>query len=122
VNTDDLWPGFDEAEPQVLRMQAKLHQWATDSPDRRFDDLFNLVADPAFLVVAWDRVRGNRGGRSAGVDGVKPRSIVFGKEVFLVRLRDDLKAGTFAPLPVRERVIPKANGKLRSLGIPTVPA
>ena len=33
-------------------MQAKLHQWATDSPDRRFNDLFNLVGDPAFLAVA----------------------------------------------------------------------
>ena len=119
MNTDAPWPTLDEAKARVLGIQTKLHQWATDSPDRRFDDLFNLVADPAFLMVAWDRVRGNRGARSAGVDGVKPRSIVFGKEAFLVRLRDDLKAGAFAPLPVRQRMIPKANGKLRSLGIPT---
>jgi RNA-directed DNA polymerase len=61
VNTDDLWPDLHEAESQVLRMQAKLHQWATDSPDRRFSDLYNLVSDPAFLLVAWDRVRNNRG-------------------------------------------------------------
>jgi len=122
VNTDAPWPTLDEAKARVLGIQSKLHQWATDSHDRRFDDLFNLVADPAFLMVAWDRVRGNRGARSAGVDGVKPRSIVFGREAFLVRLRDDLKAGAFAPLPVRQRMIPKANGKLRSLGIPTVPA
>jgi len=119
VNTDAPWPDLYEAELRVLGIQTKLHQWATDGPDRRFDDLFNLVADPAFLTVAWHRVRGNRGARSAGVDGVKPRSILFTKEAFLVRLRDDLKAGTFAPLPVRERMIPKANGKLRSLGIPT---
>jgi hypothetical protein len=39
-------------------MQTKLHQWAMADPDRRFDDLFNLVYDPAFLVVAWRRVRG----------------------------------------------------------------
>lgn len=58
MNTDDLRLSFEEAEPQVLRMQAKLHQWATDSPDRRFSDLYNLVSDPAFLVVAWHRVRG----------------------------------------------------------------
>ena len=51
--------------------------------DRRFDDLFNLVYDPAFLVVAWSRVRGNRGARTAGVDGVKPASIVFGTEMLL---------------------------------------
>ncbi len=119
MNTDAPWPDLDEAESRVLGIQAKLHQRATDSPDRRFDDLFNLVCDPAFLVVAWKRVRGNRGARSAGVDGVAPRSIVFGKEAFLHRLRDDLKARRFAPLPVRQRMIPKAGGKLRSLGIPT---
>lgn len=119
MNTDAPWPDLDEAESRVLGIQAKLHQRATDSPDRRFDDLFNLVCDPAFLVVAWKRVRGNRGARSAGVDGVTPRSIVFGKEAFLVGLRDDLKARRFAPLPVRQRMIPKASGKLRSLGIPT---
>lgn len=118
MNTDDLWPDLAEAEPQVLRMQAKLHQWATDSPDRRFCDLYNLVADPAFLVVAWHRVRGNRGARSAGVDGVQPSSIVFG-DVMLAELRDDLKARRFTPLPVKERMIPKANGTSRRLGIPT---
>jgi len=80
VNTDASWPDLDEAEWRVLKIQTKLHQRAADDPHRRFDDLFNLVADPAFLVVAWDRVRGNRGSRSAGVDGVAPRSIVFGKE------------------------------------------
>jgi RNA-directed DNA polymerase len=119
VNTDAPWPDLNEAEWRVLKIQTKLHQWATDDPHRRFDDLFNLVADPAFLVVAWDRVRGNRGARTAGVDGVKPRSIVFGKEKFLTELRDDLKARRFAPLPVREKLIPKKSGKLRGLGIPT---
>ncbi len=119
MNTDAPWPDLDEAESRVLKIQTKLHQWATDDPDRRFDDLFNLVADPAFLTVAWARVRGNRGARSAGVDGVAPRSIVFGKEKFLTGLRDDLKTRRFQPLPVRQRMIPKANGKQRSLGIPT---
>ncbi len=119
MNTDAPWPSLDEATVRVLGIQAKLHQWATDSPNRRFDDLFNLVADPAFLVVAWDRVRGNRGARSAGVDGVAPRSIALGTKAFLPGLRDDLKARRFEPLPVRQRMIPKASGKLRSLGIPT---
>ena len=64
-------------------------------------------------------MRGNRGARSAGIDGVKPRSIVFGEAAFLTGLRHDLKSGRFTPLPVRQRMIPKANGKLRSLGIPT---
>jgi RNA-directed DNA polymerase len=119
VNTDAPWPSLEEAEARVLGIQTKLHQWATDSPDRRFSDLFNLVCDPAFLVVAWARVRGNRGARSAGVDGVKPSDILFGTTTVLPLLRENLKAGRFEPLPVRERMIPKASGKLRRLGIPT---
>ena len=118
MNTDAPWPTLDEAEARVLGIQTKLHRWATGDSDRRFDDLFNLVADPAFLVVAWDRVRGNRGARSAGVDGVKPNSIVFGTAL-LAGLRAQLKARTFSPMPVRERLIPKANGKMRRLGIAT---
>jgi RNA-directed DNA polymerase len=119
VNTDASWPSLVEAELRVLKIQTKLHQWAVDDAGRRFDDLFNLVADPAFLTVGWDRVRGNRGARSAGVDGVRPRSIVFGEAAFLAGLRQQLKSGEFTPLPVRQRMIPKANGKLRTLGIPT---
>jgi RNA-directed DNA polymerase len=120
VNTDVLWPDRELAESQVLRIQTKLHQWAIDDPDRRFDDLFNLVCDPAVLVVAWARVRGNRGKRSAGVDGLRPQSIFSAEEGFLPQLRQDLKARQFAPLPVRERMIPKpGSSKLRRLGIPT---
>jgi RNA-directed DNA polymerase len=68
---------------------------------------FNLVCDPAVLVVAWARVRGNRGKRSAGVDGLRPDAVFSVEEGFLPRLREDLKARQFAPLPVRERMIPK---------------
>jgi RNA-directed DNA polymerase len=119
VNIGGPWPDLSEAEHRVLVMQAKLHQWAKADPGRRFDDLANLVYDPAFLVVSWARVRGNKGARTAGVDGVTPRSIVFGAAALLGRLRDDLKAGRFVPQRVREKTIPKTNGKLRSLGIPT---
>jgi len=119
VNIGAPWPTPAEAEARVLRMQTKLHQWAVSDPDRRFDDLFNLVYDPAVLVVAWRRVRGNKGKRSGGVDGVAPVDVtdVAG---LLAALRDDLKAQQFRPLPARERMIPKAGGKLRRLGIATV--
>ena len=120
MNTGAPWPGLDEAESRVRVMQTKLHQWAISEPDRCFDDVFNLVYDPAFLTVAWRRVRGNKGARTAGVDGVAPRSIVFGAEKLLTSLRDDLKARRFVPQRVREKTIPKGNGKVRSLGIPTV--
>jgi len=119
VNIGAPWPDLDEAEHRVLVMQTKLHQWAMADPGRRFDDLANLVYDPAFLVVAWARVRGNKGARTAGVDGIAPRSVVFGAAGLLGGMRDDLKAGRFAPQRVREKTIPKAGGKVRSLGIPT---
>ena len=88
MNIGAPWPDLVEAEWRVLKMQTKLHQWAISDPGRRFDDVYNLVYDPAFLVVAWSRVRDNRGGRSAGVDGVVPRSIVFSAGEFLTGLRD----------------------------------
>ena len=70
MNTDAPWPDLTEAGQRVLKIQTKLHQWASDDAGRVFADLFNLVTDPAFLMVAWDRVRGNQGARSAGVDGI----------------------------------------------------
>jgi RNA-directed DNA polymerase len=120
VNTDA--PGSVDNRIRVLKIQAKLHRWAGEDAARRFDDLFNLVVDPAFLAVAWARVRGNRGARTAGVDGMTAHYIedVRGVGPFLTDLRADLKAGRFIPLPVRERMIPKSSGKLRRLGIPTV--
>ncbi len=122
MNTDEPEQVLDEARRRVLKIQTKLHRWAGDDPDRRFDDLFNLVADPAFLWVAWDRVSGNKGARTAGVDGRTASSIAAfdGGEDFLDQLRNTVKDRSFRPLPVRERMIPKAGGKLRRLGIPTV--
>src|SRR4051794_41871037 len=69
VNTDELESALFRAELRVLKIQGKLHRWASDDPHRRFDDLFNLVTDPGFLLVAWDRVRGNKGARTAGGGG-----------------------------------------------------
>jgi RNA-directed DNA polymerase len=56
------------------------------------------------------------------VDGQTARyiQVVRGLEGFLTELRDDLKARSFQPLPVRRRAIPKAGGKIRYLGIATV--
>jgi len=122
VNTDELEQAYYDALRRVLEIQTKLHRWAREDPHRRFDDLFNLVADPAFLLVAWHRVRGNKGARTAGVDGETAYYVeaVRGVEVFLDRLRSSLKDRSFCPLPVRERMIPKPGGKLRRLGIATV--
>ena len=108
---------------RVAGMQAKLHRWAVADHGRRFDDLYNFVHDPATLIVAYHRVAGNRGANTPGVDG---KTVAYAEErvgvrEFLADLRAALKDGSFRPLPVRERKIPKpgGSGKLRKLGIPT---
>ena len=123
MNTGASWPTSEQARARVLGIQTKLHRWAGEDTSRRFNDLYNLVCDPAFLRVAWDRVATNRGASSAGVDGATVRTIEAGQGTvaFLDDLRADLKARTFRPLPVRERMIDKSSGRgRRRLGIPTV--
>jgi RNA-directed DNA polymerase len=118
------WTGTPaEAAGRVVGIQAKLHSWAAAEPGRRFDDLFSLVADPAFMLTAWTRVRNNTGARSAGIDGrvaSQIEALPGGVEGFLADLREQVRSGAFAPFPVRRVTIPKAGGKLRALGIPTV--
>jgi RNA-directed DNA polymerase len=123
VNTGVVaWPDDFTASVMVRRMQTKLHLWAARDAGRRFGDLFNLVYDPAFLVVAWERVSTNKGAGTPGIDkataaGVEARDGVMG---LLGRIREELKSGSFRPVEVRRVLIPKSNGKLRKLGIPTL--
>lgn len=123
VNTGAVgWPSFARAYVAVRRMQTKLHGWAATDSGRRFDDLYNLVCDPAFLTMAWERVAQNKGARTPGVDHATVAWITsgMGMEAFLRDLREQLRSRTFQPVPVRQVMIPKASGKLRKLGIPTV--
>jgi RNA-directed DNA polymerase len=121
LNSDAPWPRLAEANQRVLDHQRKLHRWADAEPDRRFDDLFNLICDPATLVVAWHRVIRNRGARTAGIDAVT-REVAErrGMGPFLADLRAGLRGGTFRALPVKQVGIPKRGGKVRYLGIPTL--
>jgi RNA-directed DNA polymerase len=123
-NGDALRPGPPGPGARVSEMQAKLHRWAVADPGRRFDDLFNFVCDPATLIMAFDRVAGNQGARTAGVDGLTVVDVaeLVGVPGLLDDLRAGLKDGSFRPMPVRERKIPKpgGSGKVRKLGIPTV--
>ena len=114
---------FTGSWSRVAGMQAKLHRWAAADPGRRFGDLFNLVHDPATLIEAFARVAGNQGANTPGVDGVTAAHVEeqVGVPGFLDDLRAALKDGSFRPLPVREKQIPKpgGSGKVRRLGIPT---
>jgi RNA-directed DNA polymerase len=102
-------------------MQLKLHWWAGEDPVRKFGDLFNLVYDTAFLMYAWQRVAGNDGARTPGVDRATVAMIVttVGVNEFLQNIRTELKAGTFRRVEVLQVMVPKPSGKLRPLGIPT---
>jgi RNA-directed DNA polymerase len=109
----------------ITNMQRKLFARSRERPERTFEDLFNWVHHPTTLAEAWRRVSRRKASRTAGVDGTT-RSLVEkragGVEAFLEDLRCALKDGTYRPLPVRERLIPKPGkpGKFRPLGIPTL--
>ena len=75
MNTGAPFPRVDVAHGRVLHFQRKLHGWASNDAERRFCDVWNLVCDPATLVVAWSRVSRNRGSRTAGVDAATRRHI-----------------------------------------------
>lgn len=121
MNSGALWPESVSAQARVLDHQRKLYRWARSEPRRRFGDLFSLVCDRATLVVAWERVAGNRGARTAGVDAVTRHHVERrGVVPFLEELRSSLRDGTFRSLPVRRAAIPKRGGKVRYLGIPTL--
>jgi RNA-directed DNA polymerase len=116
------WPSEAWAFLTVRRMQTKLHHWAARDSGRRFDDLFNLVYDPAFLMVAWERVAQNKGAQTPGIDRASVAWIEsrIGVEVFLQDIRAQLRGRLFQPVAVRQVMIPKPSGTLRRLGIPTV--
>ena len=122
MNTPAPLPAVELAQERVLGWQTKLHRWAAEDENKCFGDLFNLLCDPATLVVAWERVKHNRGSKTAGVDGeTRKRIEQTGVENVLSELRQALRDGSYAPLPVRERKIPKrGSGKVRSLGIPAL--
>ena len=107
--------------PEVIRtLQRKLYTKAKQEPAYCFYALYDKVWRADILVFAYRLVRANRG--SPGVDGMDFEDIEqkIGIDTFLSELAQDLKDKTYHPSPVRRVMIPKADGSLRPLGIPTI--
>ena len=112
-------PGRRVSPDKVRQLQRRLWAAAKRSPTRRFHALMDRIWRDDVLREAWRRVKRNRG--SAGVDNETLAEIEQrGVDAFLAELGAALRAGMYRPQPVLRRYIPKADGRRRPLGIPTV--
>src|SRR6201984_173205 len=106
--------------PRVQRLRQKLSRKAKEQKRFRFYSLYDKIIDKETLMAAYHQVRANDG--APGVDGMTLTRIdeVIGEERFVEELHLELKARQYKASPVRREYIPKANGKLRPLGIPVI--
>ena len=118
-STGSHHPGGRESLDKVRQLQRRLWSAAKRQPGRRFHALFDRIYRRDVLWEAWRRVKKNRG--AAGVDAMTLAEVEpAGVEAFLEDLGVRLRAGGYRPCAVKRRYIPKAEGKQRPLGIPTV--
>lgn len=109
----------DRLPEQLAVWRQKLSQKAKQEKRFRFYSLYGLGSHPVTLRAAWEQVKANGG--AAGVDKVSIEQVTAGgEEAFLAEIEAALRGRTYRPQPVRRVYIPKANGKLRPLGIPAV--
>jgi len=112
-------PGGRRPIDNVRRLQRRLCAAAKRSPGRRFHALYDRIHRSDVLWEAWKRVKRNKG--AAGVDAQTLADVrEYGEERFIEELQAVLRAGRYRPQAVRRCYIPKADGKKRPLGIPTV--
>jgi RNA-directed DNA polymerase len=103
----------------IGEMQRKLSLWAEQDKGRKFYDLFDLVCNMDWLWLAYERVAQNAGSKTAGCDGIDVMGFYKNEDTNIRSLHESLRSGEFEACPVRRVYIPKSNGKMRPLGIPS---
>lgn len=104
----------------VSELQQRLAQKAVADPAHRFGDLYGLLIWESVLDEAADRLLANKGSRTPGLDGLDRENLRRHRDYHRDLLARRLRDGTFQPTPVKRVYIPKKNGKMRPLGIPTL--
>ena len=103
----------------VQKLQTALHAKAKAEAGYRFYALYDKISREDILTHAYAQCRSNKG--APGVDGQDFADIeAYGVERWLAELALALREAVYRPEPIRRVFIPKANGKLRPLGISTV--
>lgn len=106
----------------ICKTQQSFARKAQAQPEHRFEDLYHLICQEQWLRAALEATLHNTGSQTAGIDGINRQNLQeqTAQNKFIHELQSELKARTYQPQPVRRHWIPKANGKLRPLGIPTL--
>jgi len=106
---------------EIARVQKSLATKALSQPTHRFDDLYRYVRDVNWLESARSAILSNNGAKTPGVDGINGQELTVPEWLALLNQTiEELREGTYCPMPARRIYIPKANGKQRPLGIPTI--
>jgi len=87
-----------------------------------FTKLYGLLRSKRLVRIALHNVLENVGAKTAGVDGISKKDLETdtAQNRMIIEITSDLRSKTYTPKPVRRVYIPKPNGKLRPLGIPTI--
>jgi len=104
----------------INEMQRKLATWTAIDEERRVNRLLRVICHPLWLLEAAEITLSSKGARTPGVDGIKKDNLQEGLKDYLDEIRKDLLSGNYKPSPARRIYIPKANGKQRPIGIPTL--